>query len=885
MSLSNRVAPPQLPTVLMRTARHCADAVYRSARGPAAVWLLLLMVISVTATAARAQDDYERMEQFLTRLGLSDLRIAHLEETLNASISQQRKRQLARRLADLYAARLMAAADDTARYDDTVGRINSLLARFPDANTTALQVMLLQADYNRAESLIAAWIGEPTDTASRDEARQILARITPQLVTYQNELNQKVESLLSEIDELPDGDLLDTKESELRGVQGIAARATYFAAWSNYYTGLVTGAAPQAPPFVKAREIFLHLLGFDDELPDDLEPEWLGLESIWRSRAVIGLGLSVAACGDIDAAQRCFEVLEHPSAPTEIRDQAPYWYVRALLRAGQLDRAETFARQKITYYQPPPTQGKVSLCVALVREGFGVPGNTAVAQRRKLGNLGLVGLARLGQLGAINTLIDKYQIKPDSDSGFVLLWAAGQQQFAQAEKAKSETGYREAAATLEKALRSPETKTLAGPAARCRYTLGWCYFRLEQLEQAAQEFSNAFPGLRESNDELAVEAAWMAFAAYRQLAESQPQFANRASDAEKRLQQNFAEHPYTQRASYEMTKLLEKTDPATMINQLEAIGPDDDSYALARYDLCMLLHRLWQRDRDDEQKSAERLASLAAAAKTYLTTVQGDPDAQRPLRVCLLAADAALHDSRPQLDVADDMLTRAKPFAAQLADSNGQVAEYHYRLLELAAAQENAQQRRQQAQWIADNAAGSPYELSALLIVANAIDREIRGGASGGTDALNRQAYDVYRRLVDVLGTSPQQLAGSRNAQVAASRLAHYAMQTGQVAEAAATLDELLKVKPRDRRYLQRAAAAHAAANQYAAALPHLRTLLSGLPSGSDEWLQAKYDQLVALGRTDKEQARKVYRQFELLHPQLGGADWRSKFTELARTW
>ena len=131
--------------------------------------------------------------------------------------------------------------------------------------------------------------------------------------------------------------------------------------------------------------------------------------------------------------------------------------------------------------------------------------------RRELGTLGLIGLARLGQLDAISTLIEKYQITAEANSGFVLLWAAGQQQFAAAEKSKSEADYETAAQTLATALKSPEANTLARAAARCRYTLAWCYYRLDQLEQAGREFSNAFPGLHESKDPLAVETAWMAF--------------------------------------------------------------------------------------------------------------------------------------------------------------------------------------------------------------------------------------------------------------------------------------------------------------------------------------------------------------------------------------
>ncbi len=860
-------------------------AVVRHGATALAVSVLAFVYAAATSVVAQGPTDNQRMEQFLARLGLPELQITHLEQSLASPTDRQQDQQQARKLADLYAERLMAHSDDKPRYQDTLQRITALLEKHPQANTTALQVMLLQADYNRAESLIASWISEPQETAPRDEARDILIRITPQLVAHQTELNKTVEALFTQMDELPDGDLLQTKELELRRVQGIAARATYFAAWSNYYLGLVTGATSGAEPYRQARTIFLHLLGFDDQLPDDVEAKWLGLESIWRARAVIGLGLSLAACGDLDASERCFELLGDTSVPPEIKEQAPYWYVRALLNAGQRERAAKYARQKINYFQPPPTQGKVSLCVALVRAGFGAETTARNQQLRQLGDLGLNGLARLGQLSAINTLIEKFKIKPDANSGFVLLWAAGQQQFAAAEKSKQAADYQTAANTLLKATKSPDAKRLAGPAARSRYTLGWCYYRLNQFEQAAREFSNAFPGLHESKDSLAVESAWMAFAAYRKLAESEPRFATAAADAEKRLQRNFPKHAYAQRASYEMTKLLEKSDPDAMIKQLESIAPDDKNYAMARYDLCLLLYRLWTAERGDRQKGTARLEALRQAVRTYLSATDDHADSKRSLKACLLVANAALHQTPPQPDTAKTVLAQAAQFVSQLPDADPQVVEYHYRLLELAAAEGNTAQRQQRAKWIADHADGSPYERAALVIVANALDRQVRSASGSDRETLNRQAYSVYQRLADLLDTGEGQLAASKNAQVALSRLAHYALEVGQPAEAAAFLDRLVKIRPRDRRYLQRAAKAHSQVGQFAQALPHWRTLLSGLPSGSEAWYEAKYYQLEALARTNKERARKVYKQFKLLHPKLGGTAWQTKFTNLAKNW
>ena len=68
----------------------------------------------------------------------------------------------------------MASAEDKPRYDDTLQRIEALLKAYPAANTTAMQVMLLQADYSRAESLTASWITDSQQEESRQEAEKIL---------------------------------------------------------------------------------------------------------------------------------------------------------------------------------------------------------------------------------------------------------------------------------------------------------------------------------------------------------------------------------------------------------------------------------------------------------------------------------------------------------------------------------------------------------------------------------------------------------------------------------------------------------------------------------------------------------------------------------------
>jgi len=116
--------------------------------------------------------------------------------------------------------------------------------KVPQARTPSLEVMLLQADYHRAEGLIGKWLDTPSDTKTRDEAAEILGRIAPQLEQRQKELQVSADRLSEQVDKMNAGDERDVKENELSRLRSIAGRAAYFAAWSNYY---LVRAQPRRP--------------------------------------------------------------------------------------------------------------------------------------------------------------------------------------------------------------------------------------------------------------------------------------------------------------------------------------------------------------------------------------------------------------------------------------------------------------------------------------------------------------------------------------------------------------------------------------------------------------------------------------------------------------
>ena len=600
--------------------------------------------------------------------------------------------------------------------------------------------------------------------------------------------------------------------------------------------------------------------------PIPTPPDWDWNRS--GAPALIGLGLSEAACGDPAACEFCFQLLDKASVPPEIKDQAPYWYLRSLLSSGQFPAAERYARQQIERMQPPATQGQVSFCVALVREGFAAPAAAADKAQQALGPLGFTGLARLDQLGAVNALIEKYKIPTDKRAGLVLQWAAGQQQFAAAEKSKVSADYQAAAATLQAALKSSEANTLVGPASRCRYALAWCHYRQDDFETAAREFTTALTGLIAARDALAVEAAWMAFASARRATEKQPRMLTTAAEAAKRIQQSFPDHPYAKRAKYELDRLTAQSDPEALAKQLEAIPAGDESYAQARYDLCLLRHRLWSQQRTDPQLGIARFAALQEAAQSYLKTPQAAAEPAQAVQCCLLVADAALHLLEPQAE------PRGKhwitpPRVAKLAASDPLTIEYHYRRLELATSQGNADARRQEAQWLTDHATDSPYELAGLLTIANASGSRCdgRGGrcrpagtslcglsARGRPARKDRDGQRVEEPASRLFTT--RTLRQSNGSSRRSSRTAREALAGESARSASASAGRLGPLSGRSARASPRALA-HAPAG----ITQRLRRVAGG-----------QVLSVTGPGQHRSGTGAKVLEQFRLLYPDLGGA-------------
>ncbi|MBW8885569.1 MAG: hypothetical protein JF612_12530, partial [Planctomycetia bacterium] len=345
-------------------------------------------------------------------------------------------------------------------------------------------------------------------------------------------------------------------EQQLKRQRAVAARADYFAGWSAYYAGVARqNPAAAQKDFSSAKQHFSRLLDVSDEKDyAPIEADLLGLDSIWRSRAVIGLGLAELGQKHLAAASRVLGWLTHSSVSPAIRDQAAYWRLQGTLNAGLVKDAARLVTTEVAAFSGNPSPGKSSLCIAAVRAGAAAQG-TRDSDQQQLIDQGIRGLARMRQFETLDGLIEKYRLDDTAAGDFCLTWLRGRRQYLAAEKAKKPEMFHTAVETLSSALALPEAKQDVTEAGQARYYLAWARYRLDEFEAAARLFHEAALALQSAASDVAVQAAWMHCTCLAQLSTKDKRHVSAAIAALQAFKQNFSGSEEAQRAELLLNRL------------------------------------------------------------------------------------------------------------------------------------------------------------------------------------------------------------------------------------------------------------------------------------------------------------------------------------------
>ena len=107
---------------------------------------------------------------------------------------------LTKQLVDRYVEALLAAADNQERFAALRAKVETLVAAHPAAQSAELEIVLLQAEYQQAETAILAWQENPADADSLEAARSTLSRVQPLLAAHQETLAAAADQTAEAID-------------------------------------------------------------------------------------------------------------------------------------------------------------------------------------------------------------------------------------------------------------------------------------------------------------------------------------------------------------------------------------------------------------------------------------------------------------------------------------------------------------------------------------------------------------------------------------------------------------------------------------------------------------------------------------------------------------
>ncbi|MEZ6106499.1 MAG: hypothetical protein R3B96_10380 [Pirellulaceae bacterium] len=755
-----------------------------------------------------------------------------------------------------------------------------MLNKVSQLRTPELDTIILQARHQQAYELTVAWWELPTDEERRATARASLARLEESFAEKLGRLEAEEETLQDQLDRERSEEQTEKLLNQAGAVRAAYLRALFYAAWNDLYLASTeTNAATRTASCDRGRARLGEFLEFEyDRDSEGMDAESLALEVPLRARAALGMALIERVAGNDSIADQWLNALNDDSVVAAVRQEKEGESILLALIADRPIPALSLASKRLHSVTPPAQVPDVRLGRTLVRQGemrLAAGGSHA----EELRMMGYETLVRLRQFQLIDELRTEFPGQPPRAANFWMGWMLGHELLAKAEASGRAEDFAAAAEALARARELPEARAHLPSLGRALFELGWAEYRSDQLSTAVDDLEQATQLLRSDDRDLAVESAWLRAICFQQMAQDDPTQLDAAVAALQEITITFADHPKATEAKYQLARLQRQSgSSARSIAVLEAIGSSDPNYLMARFELVTLRYEAWKNAAETDK--AEAYLALANEVRRFSTQAI-DPE----LREKRLRDPARIGSSLGFWQCLDlsTWLDQAENLASQFASSHGGVAQYHYLRMQQLLANEQAAAAQAEARWLAEQADDPTYRKSGLVYVTRELERRWEAANESQRPAISREAVPAYRTLVSLLGDSPTTLRNERNARVAAQRLGVHAFAAGDMAEALRVYEPLAAAFPTDSTALRGFGLAAYEQGAWDKAVEPWAKLAAGLQSGSAGWYEARYYELDCLRRLRPDDARKVWNQFQLLHPDIPFEPWRTRFQTLAQ--
>lgn len=907
--------------------------------GPA-MWILPLSCFGVALWAtdspgaqpspasARSQADAE-VEAFLQERGLTSLLVDHLWARFQAAPPSEHER-LAERLGALYV-QLISAARDEAERGRWQSRAEELISAAPGARNLHLRFLLARALYPALEEAAERVRLRLDQPGEREQVVTRLGELARRLDDIANAVARRVEAL--DRSSVNPEDPLRLRE-QLDQARSLRSETMYFAGWANVYVARLTGSREAAQAALRQLG---WITGTGENRParmGDLDTEFLKYDHV--ARAAVGVAMAFSALGEhpealswIDRVAAAREIPEAvrqllPRRRIEILAAAGRWsdlrslvdQVRGRDGTGRLDTVT--ARTLAIVALESSHSAERQLTEQLVREAM----RDLVAAQQLVQVMDLArryGPAMLGERGYLAGIVRALLLLEEAEARHT---AQGGLRDAPGKSPEVRTAFESAASAVDAALQEHDAPRGGQPLFQALVQSGRAWLGAAQFARAADRFVRAaqLTGVEAHATE---EAHWLVLVAldhgvrYR-LLDGSPLADHGALSARLTEASVLFLRTYP-RSTRSAALLVHRGDVAGIPDEevarvLLGVPRGDELYLSARRLASRALYRIF-RAVPPEQRTAAATRFVPVGEEVFeaerreVLTASGEASVQAAQRMMVTGRqllDALLSVEPSEAGRAQgvlDALTAGAAYAGiDLADAHW---ELHFRRFQIALARDGLEA----ASRIADEFdSGEPV----LVAGAGALDARARYAVSA-----RRQ---LYQRAVEVFERTPSQRRDERLQRAAevmvhgrrviaqfgplsealphqpavlgvVTRVANAAAELGLAGDAEAralalALDrEILRAIPNSLDALRRVAMLSEVDRDRRTAIDAWRTLSQGLPEGSSDWFQARFNFFRVLAESDRDADRQAARvaihQHTTLYPTYGPEPWGSRIRGL----
>lgn len=850
-----------------------------------------------------AQTEPVSIEQYLTTRGLDDLLAEHLIEQLSTQ-SGDRRTQTAQELGQLYVRLLDRSQTENDRLFWSE-RAGNLLRLVPEADSAELRINLSKAAYMRAETVAERFrlrMASPEEIA---QAERVLRDTSSTFLEIAQSAHQEAQRLERRLSERLDEDAEQKVTDALAAARQNRSLGFYYAGWSEYYLGLMTGDNSRAGRALRHFGWLLNAREGEEASFDRLQPGLLRYEHV--ARAALGAALacslqgrSVEAVAWLDSVERSTDITE--DLRSQIVDRRMYILAKGGLWA---DLELIVRRMRSSGGQLQPIRAR-QLVVTCMEAFAGAEGRGRSRELiRRLADTGLADLVTEGEVGHVLELVRDFGTDSIGDSGFIVLYVKGLLAMDAAQRAREASGltgegpvndpsiaamYQSAAHQLLASVDEPDASKHPDERIRALTSAGSAYYLAGDTNLCASVLERA---IGESKSPEQAEAAhWLAIVALDEAVESGDELYREQRDQLAQLYLSI--HAGTERAARLLMRpsssgLLPDDEAVDILLSIQSTSPN---FLAARRQAAQLLYRMYRRAPSGRKNVAgQRFVEIASQlVRQELSEVRsGDVEAARLASENLVLrarqiADASLGLSPPDIEravFALDTLDRVTSFAA--IDATEFAAEVAFRRLQIASAQND---RAGSDRWYSEiEGLDSGFQSSAdRLLYRDSVARWLDDPRD--TDAA-RNVVRFGERVIKQFDESQEQsrvvLGIIETVSQAASSLWALQKDRAMLEIAIAFNDRMIESDAASAAVLRRQARLLELAGRREDTLNIWRRLVSGLDPSTEEWYEARYESIRLLFNSDSESARVAMRQHVTLYPKLGPTPWDDRFRELAR--